>query len=128
MKNSIFSVLSCKCPRCREGKMFKYKLGTNPIKFMEMSKTCPVCGLDLEQEEGYYYGAMFVSYAFAMMELAVVLIAVKLISGSSLSIETIMIVLTAVYLILAPVNFRWGRAGWLALFFRYNKNAKKAQF
>jgi len=106
--------------------MFKYSLISHPLKFAEMNKKCPVCHLDLEQEQGYYYGAMFVSYAFAIMELAIVLFAVKLLSNGPLSIETIMLVITSVYLVLAPVNFRWGRAGWIALFFRYHKNAKKA--
>ncbi len=93
---------------------------------MEMNKACPVCGLNLEQEPGYYYGAMFVSYAFAIIELAIFLAAIKLFSKGPLSIETIMIVISAVYLLLAPINFRWGRSGWIALFFKHHKNTGKA--
>ncbi len=126
MKSIMFSVLSCKCPRCREGNMFKYSLLERPAKFMEMNKACPVCNLNLEQEPGYYYGAMFVSYAFGIIELAVILIAIKLLSKGPFSIETIMIVVTFVYVVLTPVNFRWGRSGWIALFFRHHKNTKKA--
>jgi uncharacterized protein (DUF983 family) len=120
----MLSVLSCKCPRCHEGNMFKYSVLTKPAKFMEMNTVCPICSLNLEQEPGYYYGAMFVSYAFGIAELVAVLFAMKLLSVP-LSINTVMVVVSAVYLLLAPINFRWGRAGWIALFFRYDAKAKR---
>lgn len=49
------------CPRCREGKMFKYPLW-NVTKFDQMHKYCPECGLRFEREPGFFIGAMYVSY------------------------------------------------------------------
>jgi len=125
MKNSISSVISCKCPRCHEGDMFKYSLIERPTKFMEMNEECPVCHLNFEQEPGYYYGAMYVSYGFAIIELVISLLLIKLIAGA-LNLSTIMSVIAIVYLVLSPINFRWGRAGWIALFFKYDVNANKS--
>ncbi|MBK9636286.1 MAG: DUF983 domain-containing protein [Bacteroidetes bacterium] len=41
----------------------------NPYHLKTMSKMhshCPNCGLNFEPEPGYYYGAMYVSYAFTI--------------------------------------------------------------
>ena len=59
----LYSILNAKCPRCREGNMFpKGTLYTS--KFADMHHNCSCCGQDLEQEPGYYYGAMYVSFGF----------------------------------------------------------------
>ena len=61
--SSIFkSILHLRCPRCHEGKLF-----TNPNPYhlkdlFKMPRYCTVCNLDLENEPGYYFGAMYVSY------------------------------------------------------------------
>lgn len=31
-----------------------------------MHKSCPYCGLDYEPEPGFYWGAMYISYAFSV--------------------------------------------------------------
>jgi uncharacterized protein (DUF983 family) len=62
----LASAFGCRCPRCREGKLFK-----NPVTFrlkrnMEMNKECPVCGQPTEIEVGFYYGTSYVSYALTV--------------------------------------------------------------
>ena len=42
--------------------MFKER--TYSTKFADMHDTCPCCGQIFEPEVGYYYGAMYVSFAF----------------------------------------------------------------
>ncbi len=34
--------------------------------FSPMNERCPVCGLKYEREEGYFLGAMYISYAMAV--------------------------------------------------------------
>ena len=46
--------------------MFKFSL-KHTAKFAEMNSHCPHCGVSFEPEPGFYYGAMFVSYAFNVM-------------------------------------------------------------
>jgi len=63
-KNSSGSaLLSGKCPACREGNVFKYPV-SRISHFAEMNHECPVCHSSFEREPGFYYGAMFITYAF----------------------------------------------------------------
>ena len=43
-----------RCPRCCRGKIFG--------GFFRMNDPCPVCGMVFQREEGYFLGAMYVSY------------------------------------------------------------------
>ncbi|MEM8907758.1 MAG: DUF983 domain-containing protein [Bacteroidota bacterium] len=55
------SIFGMKCPRCREGNLFK----TTTFSFsqpFEMLDECPVCGQNYMPEPGFYFGAMFISY------------------------------------------------------------------
>ena len=51
-----------KCPRCRQGSIFKFPL-RKLTKFSMMNTDCPSCGASFEPEPGFYFGAMCVSYA-----------------------------------------------------------------
>lgn len=61
--NFITSMLSCKCPRCRQGDLFVKPF--NIKKPVDMPDNCLVCGQAFMPEPGFYYGAMFVSYIFS---------------------------------------------------------------
>lgn len=60
--NKGLAMLQCKCPRCQSGNMFKYR-STRLTKFMDMNEFCPNCHLRFEIEPGFFWGAMYVSYA-----------------------------------------------------------------
>jgi uncharacterized protein (DUF983 family) len=123
--STTLSILNCKCPRCHEGKLFTHPLTYNINKMMEMPENCEVCGLKFTPEHGYYYGAMYVSYAFVTAETVAILVALYFILGV-LTATAILAVLTAVFIAMSPINFRLGRAGWIAIFYRYDeKYAKK---
>lgn len=62
-KPSLWSaIFGMKCARCRRGKMFKTATYSFSKPF-EMNRHCSECGADLEPEVGFYFGAMFISYA-----------------------------------------------------------------
>lgn len=49
-----------KCPRCREGDLYKKPMElSNPL---DMYKKCENCKLDFEPEPGFYFGAFMISY------------------------------------------------------------------
>jgi uncharacterized protein (DUF983 family) len=50
------------CPRCRLGKIFRSSI----FFFPKMHERCPVCGLKFEREQGYFLGAMYISYGLAL--------------------------------------------------------------
>lgn len=52
-----------KCPRCGEGDIFVYPV-SKITKFSEMNAHCSKCGAPFEPEPGFYYGSLFISYAF----------------------------------------------------------------
>jgi uncharacterized protein (DUF983 family) len=56
------------CPRCRSGKIFEGSIFRGLPK---MAPYCSVCGLKFEREEGYFLGAMYISYALALITIAV---------------------------------------------------------
>jgi uncharacterized protein (DUF983 family) len=58
---SIGSFLFCKCPRCHEGHIFKH--GIFHSKFTKVKQNCPSCGVKYETEPGFFWGAMYFSYA-----------------------------------------------------------------
>jgi uncharacterized protein (DUF983 family) len=61
---AISGILRQLCPRCREGKIFR---GSLLRVFPKMRETCAVCGLKFEREEGYFLGAMYISYGMALV-------------------------------------------------------------
>ena len=63
----LASVLSCRCPRCREGKLFKNPVSISLKKNMAMNEKCPVCGQATDIEVGFYYGTGYVSYLVALV-------------------------------------------------------------
>ncbi|WMJ75670.1 DUF983 domain-containing protein [Cytophagaceae bacterium ABcell3] len=52
-----------KCPRCHKGALFVTKNPFNFKKLDSMPQKCGCCGQRTEPEPGFYYGAMYVSYA-----------------------------------------------------------------
>ncbi|WP_192902001.1 DUF983 domain-containing protein [Mucilaginibacter psychrotolerans] len=101
------AMLGAKCPRCRRGNMFEggaYRLGANRINIH-----CPGCGMLFEIEPGYFYAAMYVSYAFNVAEGVGICLLTWLVTGNTdspwLYLGTILIGLV----LLSPLNFRYSR-------------------
>jgi uncharacterized protein (DUF983 family) len=124
-KQGVLKLLACKCPRCRQGDMFKE---TNPYKlktFMQMHTHCPVCGQELDIEPGFYYGSSYISYALTLTLTAVTLVAWWLTLGFSINDNRIfywLAINSVLLLALQPPLMRVSRTLWLAFFVRYQKN------
>jgi uncharacterized protein (DUF983 family) len=113
----VYSIINVKCPRCREGNMFP-KGTLYSTKFSDMNKNCPCCGQDLEQEPGYYYGAMYVSFAF---NVGIFLVAFFILSQLVEEVTMAMMVGIVVTVVVGflPIIFRWSRAIWINIFIHY---------
>jgi uncharacterized protein (DUF983 family) len=61
--STLKSMLSQLCPRCRMGKIFRASIFRGLPK---MNDHCAICGLKFEREEGYFLGAMYISYGVAL--------------------------------------------------------------
>jgi len=116
--SAIESMAACKCPRCRQGKVFTYKNPYHP-KFGQIEDTCSECGLTYEMEQGFWYGAMYISYAFGVaLSIPLVLI---LSFTTELEIFHITGVVFLMLLVTMPLLFRYSRSVWLHIFVRYDK-------
>jgi uncharacterized protein (DUF983 family) len=103
-KGYLAGLLQGKCPRCRQGDIFAYPI-TKLSKFNVMNEKCPHCGIRLEPEPGFYQGAMFVSYAFAVGFIVVIGIILYYLFNDP-SEWTYIGVCTAVILLMVPLNYR----------------------
>ncbi|MGJ1195508.1 DUF983 domain-containing protein [Sphingobacterium spiritivorum] len=107
MATSKFSALThSKCPRCRVGKVFEGK--AYGFRRQKMNEFCPVCGVKFEVEPGYFYAAMYVSYAFSVAQIVSLAVATYIITRSE-SPWLYLGVLFFTTLIFAPFNFRYSR-------------------
>ena len=128
-KNSIlmylWGVLTNRCPRCREGKIYTTNNAYDLKNNVKMHNICPVCGQPTEIEVGFYYGTSYVSYALTVAYSVATFVAWWVILGFSLYDNSIFYWLTfnAVTLILLqPLFMRLSRTLWLSWFVKYDPN------
>lgn len=101
------AAMKARCPRCRTGSLF---IGSTYGKgSQKMHKNCPHCNLRYEREPGYFYVAMFVSYAFSVAEMVIACMVTYFITGIADSFWLYLAVVIAVVFALAPFNFRYSR-------------------
>ncbi|MDV3308507.1 MAG: DUF983 domain-containing protein [Cyclobacteriaceae bacterium] len=107
------AILQGKCPRCRQGDIFTYPV-SKLSKFNVMNARCPHCDVMLQPEPGFYQGAMYVSYAFAVA--LIVTIGIVLYIAGDPPEWVYITAIIALTILLAPVNYRASRILYLHLF------------
>ena len=132
MKNTyLWSTLTNKCPRCRQGDLFVSK---NPYQLSEvihMNEHCPVCMQPTEIEVGFYYGTGYVSYALTVAYFVSTFVAWKVLIGMTFDLDDYRIfswmgsaILTL--FMIQPILMRLSRSIWLGWFVSYNKDWKNS--
>ncbi|MCT4562349.1 MAG: DUF983 domain-containing protein [Crocinitomicaceae bacterium] len=122
MKNKLYSIFTNTCPQCHQGKVFKYKNPFSLKHFSDMNETCSNCQLKYEKEVGFFYGAMYVSYALTSGFFIVsFIIDLMYVQAAMWKLITFLIVSLV---ILSPLTYRLARLIWLNFFFKY-KDEKK---
>jgi len=117
-KQGVFSgIVGLKCPQCRKGNLFK-KPGLYTISGMgDMYERCPVCNLKYEQEPGFWWGSMYLNYAFSV---AIILPTfVVFYAGVGMSFYGSLGMAGLLLFLLIPIVFRLGRSTWLYWFGKY---------
>lgn len=108
--SAIEGILRQRCPRCREGAIYR-----GPIRrgWLAMYERCPVCGLRYEREQGYFLGALYVSYAIAIPPF---LIFVTLLwRYAHWRYELALLGAFVLYLPFVPMAMRFSRVVWMYL-------------
>lgn len=102
-----------KCPRCGEGDMFVYPL-SRITKFSEMNSQCSKCGAPFEPEPGFYYGSLFVSYAFNVAFMVIVWVVLYFTLNPPDWVYGVALVIFSILSI--PFSFRYSRILFLYWF------------
>lgn len=112
-KEAYQAILESKCPKCRQGDMFLFPL--NKItKFAKMHQHCGVCGLRFEVEPGFFFGAMYISYAFTVSIIILTGVILWLFELSNMLLFILSVFTTVI--VLLPFIFRFSRVLFLHLF------------
>ena len=87
-------------------------------RFADMHENCPCCGQPYEPEPGFYYGAMYVSFAFNVAAFLVSLFVLyQLVAEITMGMMIGVVALVVIGLL--PVIFRLSRVIWIYIFVRY---------
>lgn len=123
----LWTVLTNRCPRCREGKIFKTNNAYDFKNNLKMNEKCPVCTQPTEIEVGFYYGTSYVSYALTVAFSVASYLAWWGILGFSLYDNSIfywLIFNGITLLLLQPYFMRLSRSLWLSWFVKYDRDWK----
>ena len=124
----LISVLTNKCPRCRQGNLFISNKAYDLKNNLKMNAHCPVCEQATEIEVGFYYGTGYVSYALSIAFLAATYVAWKVLFGLTFNDNSVFWWLgtSCILLILVqPLMMRLSRTLWLSWFVGYEKDWQK---
>jgi len=108
--STLASMLGQRCPRCREGRIFRYSIFRG---FPKMCQRCSVCDLKFQREEGYFLGAMYISFGLALVIIALISVLLWVITGWWITRVTIWAVV--LFLPLAPAISLLARVLWIYL-------------
>lgn len=98
------SILSNKCPRCRNGEIYS--------SFFSMNEKCESCGYAFNREPGYFVGAMFLNYMFLSVSCVPILV-IPIYLGHSAIKAGIMAGIQM--LILSPFSIHYARLFWIQM-------------
>lgn len=100
----LLSFFMCRCPRCGTEKVFTH----SPFrlnKFTETHEKCGHCGLDYYPETGFYFGAMYWSYAI----LVALIVNLSIITYYTGYFEYAIYIIPVLIILLLPFIFRYSR-------------------
>lgn len=101
----LLRALRLRCPACGRGPLYS--------GWFAMYDECPVCTFRYEPEQGYFVGAMYVNFGFAvLLGLVPVVIADEL---WGLTIGQQLAISVPLMIVVPIVGFRWSRSLWLVV-------------
>jgi uncharacterized protein (DUF983 family) len=107
---TLTAIFRQRCPRCRTGGIFRYSIFRG---LPRMHERCPICNLQFQREEGYFLGAMYISFGLALMVIALIAALLWAITGWWITKATIWAVV--LFLPLAPAISLLARVLWIYL-------------
>ena len=120
--STALALLQLRCPRCHQGKLFSTS-ALNVTQFAQMPEQCPVCSQSFEPEPGFYFGSMYITFAFNVATFLVLGVLIYYLLGNPDTWVYVSII-TGVTVLFTPLILRYSRALMLYLFggVQYNKD------
>jgi uncharacterized protein (DUF983 family) len=107
---TLVDIFRQRCPRCRRGSIF---LSSIYLGFPKMCQRCPACDLKFQREEGYFLGAMYISFGLALVIIALIAAVLWAVTGWWITTDVIWAVV--LFLPLAPSISLFARVLWIYL-------------
>ena len=115
--SKLYSILHLTCPFCHKGDFFI----SHPYDLKhagDLHETCPLCHRKYEMEPGFYYGALFVSYALSIA-FSLLAFGITWLIAPQLSIWGFMVVVVGLTALAAPYLYALSKILWANMFFSY---------
>ena len=124
--SKLYSVLYNYCPRCQAQKFWPKN---NPYKNIIYNNSgnlgsCINCNLKYEIEPGFWYGAMYVSYALTVF-LAILVWLIMYVLNNDIDVFIQVSIISFLLISLFPVVYFLSRLIWINFFVSYDKNSIK---
>ena len=106
-RNKLQAIVSSKCPRCRQGDVFTH----GPLKLGKLGVTyefCPSCGLRYEIEPGFFWAAMYISYAINVAIMVTLVVSTNILFDPEGVLPYLVPVLVG-FLLCFPFTMRYSR-------------------
>lgn len=125
LKDIVYSVVRNKCAKCHQGDIFIYKNAYNLKKFDKMHESCSHCGMKYEKEPGFFYGAMYVSYAL----MSALFISSFVIDNLWIHSQTwqYMTFIVLAMILSVPLTYRLARLIWINFFTKFDQESAAVQ-
>jgi uncharacterized protein (DUF983 family) len=120
MMKRIQSILTFRCPRCLKGDFYHTRNFYDLKQVGEVKKSCSHCGLKYSKETGFYYGALYVSYALGVALMVSIFVATTVLYPSYSTTFMVTALILGV-LVLTPVLYALSKIIWLSFFQSYDE-------
>ena len=117
--SKLYSILKFKCPKCHEGDFF-ISHSYNLKKIGDLHPQCQECNLKFSKEPGFYFGAMYISYALGIAIFVGVYTADQILK-LNLSLFDIFTIVGTLLLFGTPYLFHLSKIIWANIFFHYDR-------
>ena len=114
----LYSVLKGKCPYCHTGDFF-ISHPYNLKKMGDIHEGCQLCKHTFNPEPGFYFGAMYVSYALGVGLLVAVWVVLAMFN-IKIDIVYRIISISVLWILLAPLMHSLSKIIWANLFMHYS--------
>jgi uncharacterized protein (DUF983 family) len=102
----LAAIWHLRCPRCLRGRVFP-----KGWRQLDMYYACPECGVIFGRENGYFTGAMIVSYLLAVPLVGLLTLGILVVTGWRF--DLVVLGAALYFLPFVPAVFRYSRVIWM---------------